>query len=78
MSSVHFQKMEDTCLTADRFPLHSEVSVLRPISRRGSAAGGASDSKPNIQKPSELAVPKAFVFLALERHQLHLNPFLFR
>jgi hypothetical protein len=56
---VHLQKMEDKCLTADRYSLHFEVCTRDPIGV-GERNGRATVSP--IFKSLRLA-PKAFVFL---------------
>jgi hypothetical protein len=64
MSHVHFFKMEEKRLTADRYPLHFEVLGLYPIPV-GEMQRWASDSEARLLKSLRFP-PKAFVFPAFE------------
>ena len=64
MSHVHFFKMEEKRLTADRYPLHFEVLGLYPIPV-GEMQRWASDSEARLfQKPSVPA--EGFCFSCIE------------
>ncbi|CAN7717343.1 hypothetical protein LJR029_004285 [Caballeronia sp. LjRoot29] len=73
MSHVHFFKMEEKRLTADRYPLHFEVLGLYPIPV-GEMQRWASDSEARLLKSLRFP-PKAFVFPAVE--SVHDHSWLF-
>jgi hypothetical protein len=71
MSHVHFFKMEEKRLTADRYPLHFEVLGLYPIPV-GEMQRWASDSEARLFKSLRFP-PKAFVFPALHQFMIVLG-----
>jgi len=73
MSHVHFFKMEEKRLTADRYPLHFEVLGLYPIPV-GEMQRWASDSEARLLKSLRFP-PKAFVFSALKSVHDHSRSF---